>query len=339
MTGQATDGEKQMPSPQARFDWVDAAKGIGILLVVIAHVWTRGPVRDAIYAFHMPLFFLLSGYVARPRPMGAFTRGQMRSLAVPYAAFLLTLACADQLIEHLRGHMPMFRSWGQAAWALLLGGSELRGPFTIFWFIPCLAIARLCQNALWRLWPQERSGRWTLAMAVVLAFGLWIGARSDFSPLGLVSVPVALVLLWLGALWRGMADDRALVIGATIAAVATLLLVSPDPINMKVGDYGNPLLSLPLALLLSLGVVGLARLFCRWPLARTLWVLLGRRSLVIMYCHVAVIHYAAPWFGKPVLLALALLLSLAAQEGLSRAKWGRRYFLGEGTAPPQKFLQ
>jgi fucose 4-O-acetylase-like acetyltransferase len=58
----------------ARTDWVDAAKGIGIVLVVYGHVarglHTAGLYPDgqafaridaAIYSFHMPLFFLLSG--------------------------------------------------------------------------------------------------------------------------------------------------------------------------------------------------------------------------------------------------------------------------------------
>ncbi|TNF05096.1 MAG: glycosyl transferase [Sphingomonadales bacterium] len=314
-----------------RLNWVDAARGIGIVLVVIAHVWTRGPVRDAIYAFHMPLFFLLSGYVARPRPLAAFARTQFWAMAVPYVAFLLTLALTDQLIEHMRGHLPMFRSWGQAAWALLLGGSELRGPFTIFWFIPCLAIARLCQNALWRLWPDVRDWRWIVTMAATAAFGLWGGARTDFSPLGLLSVPVALPLLWLGALWRSLKDDRLLVAGALLVGATIVALTVPEPLNMKVGDYGGlPLLSLLLAVLLSLATAAVARLSCCAPPLRFCTVVLGRRSLIIMYCHVAVIHYSAPYIGKPGLLVLAILLPLAIHKLLTCTEWGRRYFLGEG---------
>lgn len=320
-------------APRPRLEWVDAAKGIGILLVVIAHIWTRGPLHDAIYTFHMPLFFLLSGYGAQPRPIGAFARGHARAMLIPYIAFLLTLTLADQLIEHMRGHLPIFRSWEQAAWALVLGGSELNGPFTIFWFIPCLAIARLCQNLLWHFWPDPRDPRWAAAMAVSLTLGLWIGARSDFSPLGLLSVPVALVLLWLGALWRSLPDDRMLIAGAACIGGGLLIFASPPPLAMKLADYGWPPLSLPLALMLSLGTAGLARLLCRWRPSRALFLVLGRRSLVIMYGHLAFIHYLAPYAGKTVLLALAVPLSLVLHEGLARTRWGRRYFLGLTSAP------
>ena len=57
-----------------RVNWIDAAKGTGIILVVIGHtlrglesanilsfVGDFGRVDAAIYAFHMPLMFMLSG--------------------------------------------------------------------------------------------------------------------------------------------------------------------------------------------------------------------------------------------------------------------------------------
>lgn len=60
-----------------RLDWVDVARGIGIILVVYGHVFrgvassetmgTGSPLWGldyAIYSFHMPLFFLLSGLFA-----------------------------------------------------------------------------------------------------------------------------------------------------------------------------------------------------------------------------------------------------------------------------------
>ena len=71
---------------QTRIEWIDLAKGVGIILVVVGHAGRglqnagladpRGvlPVLDqAIYAFHMPLFFLLSGVVFGVRPVHRVT--------------------------------------------------------------------------------------------------------------------------------------------------------------------------------------------------------------------------------------------------------------------------
>jgi fucose 4-O-acetylase-like acetyltransferase len=313
---------------KARLEWVDSAKGVGIILVVIAHVWTRGPVRDAIYAFHMPLFFLLSGYMSKPRAMGDFVPKLLRSMALPYVAFLLVLAAFDLAFELWRGHHPIFRDWSDALWRLGLGGSELRGPFTIFWFVPALFFGRLALNVLALQWPDVRDWRWAGLMALVAVFGVWIGARSDFSPLGLLSVPIVLVFLWAGMLWRTVADDRRLMLVALLLSAVGLwayLHWHMAPLNMKVGDYGRATLALPLALILSLGLCAIVRQIPEMGLAA-----LGRMSLVIMYLHVAVIHYLSPYLDKTYLLISALFLPILAYRLLNLRPWSKKIFLGQG---------
>ena len=46
-----------------RYEYIDITKGIGILLVVWAHILLVGWTHRFIYAFHMPLFFFMSGYL------------------------------------------------------------------------------------------------------------------------------------------------------------------------------------------------------------------------------------------------------------------------------------
>ncbi|MCC9089655.1 MULTISPECIES: acyltransferase family protein [Bacillus] len=72
-----------------RLDWVDAAKGIGILLVVMAHVPIPDSLKQFIYSFHMPLFFLLSGMMFRSssRPAMSFIQKKAKSLLLPYLYF------------------------------------------------------------------------------------------------------------------------------------------------------------------------------------------------------------------------------------------------------------
>ena len=56
-------------SNKNRLEWVLIAKGIGIFLVVVGHFFPASSpeywieMRKVIYTFHMPLFFLLSGYL------------------------------------------------------------------------------------------------------------------------------------------------------------------------------------------------------------------------------------------------------------------------------------
>lgn len=47
-----------------RLGWVDTAKGIAILLMVIGHEVKSPHMYALIFSFHMPLFFILSGYTS-----------------------------------------------------------------------------------------------------------------------------------------------------------------------------------------------------------------------------------------------------------------------------------
>lgn len=46
-----------------RIEEVDISKGIGMVLVITGHLCVSSSLRNFIYSFHMPLFFILSGIV------------------------------------------------------------------------------------------------------------------------------------------------------------------------------------------------------------------------------------------------------------------------------------
>lgn len=52
-----------MQGETKRYAWIDCMKGIGIILVVLGHIYRDNYVGLWIYSFHMPLFFMLSGYL------------------------------------------------------------------------------------------------------------------------------------------------------------------------------------------------------------------------------------------------------------------------------------
>lgn len=323
MGGGRAAAEEVVKEARERFAWIDVAKGIGILAVVIGHVWTRGPVRDLMYSFHMPLFFLLSGYLFSPRPAGVFARRQLRAQGITYAAFLLLLVMLDLIVEPARGHRPIFTDWPGDIGRIMLGGSELRGPFTAFWFVPCLLLARLIFNAIGGRFHDLLGGHWLLIAAVSLVVAHWIGGLTDYSPLGLLSVPMALFLLWAGAVSRRVVATR--VTPWLLPLVLAALFWFP-PINIKAGDYGWPLLSIAGAIATSLLIFRAAhwQIIPGTPLRA-----LGHASLVIMYLHAPVVHYLAPYLGKPLLLMLGVVLPLGAYQLFGRWKLTRRVFLAQ----------
>ncbi|MBC8062940.1 MAG: acyltransferase, partial [Clostridiaceae bacterium] len=84
---------------------LDFLKGIGIFFVVLGHCFTTSLItkysnlvmlKDIIYTFHMPLFFIVSGYIQGLRPyninkLKKFSFHQIRRLLIPYFAWSIIL--------------------------------------------------------------------------------------------------------------------------------------------------------------------------------------------------------------------------------------------------------
>ncbi len=309
--------------PRERLEWVDAAKGIGIIAVIVGHIWTSGPVRDAVYAFHMPLFFLISGYLFKPQPPLTLARKLLATQGLGYVAWLVLIVLFDIWIEGVRGLRPIFHNWPADLWRIAFGGSELRGPFTVFWFVPCLLVARILCSAIGTRFPEKRSWPWFGLMTISLGIAYAAGSATDVSPLGLLTVPMALVLLWAGWLRRGV-EWKHWMCAVLFVLAATTLLFGPS-LNMKAGDYGWPLLSIAGAVAISFLIFQSAR----WPVLGSAAMRgVGAASLTIMYLHVPVAHYLTPHLGKPALFGAALLLPLGLHYLLKSNKVTARLLLG-----------
>ena len=66
-----------------RKNYIDIAKAIGIIMVVWAHA--EGPFSKYMTAFHMPLFFFLSGMLFQcPTNYVIYLKRKLKSLLVPF---------------------------------------------------------------------------------------------------------------------------------------------------------------------------------------------------------------------------------------------------------------
>ena len=75
-------------SARKRIEYVDVAKGIAILSVVVGHTFSAydpgSLLNKFIYSFHMPLFFILSGFFYRPQEFKKAFGKKVKNLLVPY---------------------------------------------------------------------------------------------------------------------------------------------------------------------------------------------------------------------------------------------------------------
>ncbi|NLL79333.1 MAG: acyltransferase family protein [Clostridiales bacterium] len=91
-----------------RLEYMDMAKGIGIILVVIAHsTFTSEAVQAFITAFHMPLFFVVSGMLLchageEKKSMKTIVKRKAKSVLVPYVTFSIAYVIIDIASMYLK---------------------------------------------------------------------------------------------------------------------------------------------------------------------------------------------------------------------------------------------
>ena len=90
--------ETIIPQKTKRSDWIDIAKGLGVFLVFLGHLWYQSnfPIlNQMIYSFHIPMFFILSGYVIKRKQEETFktfiSKKFMRLLLPTIIYIILTL--------------------------------------------------------------------------------------------------------------------------------------------------------------------------------------------------------------------------------------------------------
>jgi len=273
---------KPRATPPSRIAWVDYAKGVGIILVVVGHT-LRGlqktPVHvpgwefaDAwIYAFHMPLFFFLAGLFVEHScrgSLGQFIDGKARRILWPY--FVWTIL--QESFRHLVGSSPL----GIAElWTIIYR------PVMQFWFLYVLFLL-LVLYAAWR----KAGGPWQWFVALAFALNLSLAFGANFGPWGVIyQMWINIPYLALGVLVSFLGGtDR---VGASrVAVLAALALGGYSIIAVAVYFHVSGLKAciVPLAAAGIFSSVALSGCLARWRPAAGI-ATLGVLSLEIFVAH------------------------------------------------------
>jgi len=140
--------------------WVDVAKGMGILLVVLGHVIGLPlPIRKYIYSFHMPLFFFISGYLYNANKyklvaLNDYIKNRWTRLINPYLAMALTCYCLFVIVPFLKNHIIDISSYAKPLIGIVYsrGSAEWMPNCSPLWFLTCLFLTQIiffiiCKNS------------------------------------------------------------------------------------------------------------------------------------------------------------------------------------------------
>lgn len=141
--------------------WVDWAKFFGIYLVVLGHgglISTNA--TQYIYSFHMPLFFILSGYLYKPRMLKEELKKGIDTLLIPYLCmnilcFILSLVF--YLIHPPYSLTPILQRLGGILGGLGYNTEFLRPVSTPTWFLIALFIVKIIVSLINSLFKHDIS--------------------------------------------------------------------------------------------------------------------------------------------------------------------------------------
>lgn len=295
-----------------RLDYVDVCKWLGISLVIFGHMKMPNEVLQWIYAFHMPLFFVLSGYTYRAQRIDKeFLMKKIKTIYVPFLLFALIFC---------RGEM--------SSWAYIAYGSrnalDMAGTYTVLWFLPCFFAAVLVFSLLMNIGNRSKHKAWILAagVAVMLAGakacemlkgGQPMIAKYGY-PLNFDMALVGAVFMVAGYYFRQMIDwintQRQWLLIVTVVALFavtgfTAFKNLPESLNpacahveMSVGAFGNWGLFFANALLMSMALIGLSVLVDKWVIRKNLLLFIGQNSLTILCVHGTILLAASKVLPK-----------------------------------------
>lgn len=272
-----------------RKSFVDVAKGIGIILVVLGHLDVDGQLsRNIIYSFHMPLFFMLSGVFSNTNgSFKSYFKKNLLSLYTPYIIFVAIDAAACIVIGGFNVSNLVNVAYEKGKELFGIGFGALNRPI---WFFFALFIVRLAYYFISRALALK-----VASVAAGIAFVALNGAisyRPDF--LWLVALP-CLSFYALGDIFREqilktdsiVEKKKPLFLVFALALFVSLAFLAGANlcVDMTMYKYGTPVLFFINALVGSFALLLLSAILPqKWFLTR-IAVFYGRNSAIVMVCH------------------------------------------------------
>ncbi|MCU1547568.1 MAG: acyltransferase 3 [Arthrobacter sp.] len=283
MTGQLTSA---VTGVQKRSVRIDIVRLLGLVVVTAGHVWTQYPIGG-----YVAIFFVLAGYLwSAKRTVSEDLRYQSWKLLVPYFAWLGILAIP--YFAQLMTGSKQDAALGQRALDLLWGGERATTPFTAFWFMTAIFVAAILFRILMRAPRWVYLGYLAVALVATVFDGQLLGDRPGAVDVGAVSV----LFMAAGHAYRQIEArvDRFPAGAAAVIVICGILVASGTSARMtlKSGDFGTPVLSITVAVLIALAAILLAR-----PLAAALPESTGRAitRVVQMGTPIILLHTVPLW--------------------------------------------
>lgn len=194
-----------------REKWIDNAKEISILLVIIGHVsgglsgiWKF----DFVYGIHLTMFFILSGFtIKRKKITLELLNKKFEHLMIPYFLTCIAVLITDVINNYLISDTSietiskiigadLTRSFFGSGAITNFGDVELGTRIGAIWFLPAIFFATFFFQLILNYY-ENRDDISGILSALIAAFG-YISARFMWLPFSVQSGMMATFFIWIG---------------------------------------------------------------------------------------------------------------------------------------------
>ncbi|HCI9817952.1 TPA: acyltransferase family protein [Klebsiella pneumoniae] len=286
------------------YDWVDAAKGIGIILVVAGHTLDE-KISNVIFLFHMPFFFFLGGYLYSPKPVSEYLKNKSSRLLVPYLKYLILFTAF--LIAELLYKGNDIHSILNVVLRAIYGGQLLSGITGVFWFVTVFFFAQQALNVL----ISKFGLKYTAPLAL---FSLCLSYLcSDLlhypSPLNITVSLQALPFMYIGYLFKKTRVNIKPIIYFLLCTIFIWFYFDHQnqmSFDMKASVYGIPFVSFMAAIIMSVCMILISKKVQSSPINS-----IGKNSMSKMFTHQFFHFYIAGKLTTNASLIFLVTLSLS----------------------------
>ncbi len=256
-----------------RKPYIDAAKGVVVLLMLLAHCLPalHGNIaaelaRNLINAFHMPFFFILAGSLKsqNAEPFLLFVKRKTKRLLIPFLVANLLFLVLDMFDPEV--------NVGTGTIVQKLFIAMLNGGQSVSWFLLTLFFVEV----LFEL-TRIMAGKYTICFAVIYGItGVVLGRLGINYPLKIGTVFTALSFYGLSFIFRGRLDyekkENIIPLWLTfILSAAGMIMISGGTWEMVENDCSDYLLGSLSAFSASLGIVRLLHIVSETPRLKLLY--------------------------------------------------------------------
>ena len=282
-----------------RLEYIDIAKGIGMIMVVLGHIRILPDlVYRIIFSVHMPLFFILSGYCFTFRPeekIRTFFKKNARQLLLPYFLTSCIIVILKVIVALIQGYdiLKTLEGW----WLTIIYGSgaripgqleDLLIPIGAIWFLLALFIGRMLLKCI-------LYSRVPWLWSLILFFAGYVTADYFWFPFSIQPGLCSVLFLYIGyAIKQGdMFDQKKIRFPVRIlaAAVWVYCIINCGHLYMVECSYENGILDITGAVCGTYTIVYICQLIEKYigilkkPLA-----FIGRISLGVLCAHLLVLQ-------------------------------------------------